>query len=102
MRKQNSDSDSSSSDNNSEGKQIFICEIDSMKFYNEKDYLEHYDEEHPDDYPFYCGPCNQGFNSVEAILSHKNNSLKHRNRTTTYFFNFNCRICNRKSELKML
>ena len=85
MRKQNSDSDSSSSDNNSEGKQIFICEIDSMKFYNEKDYLEHYDEEHPDDYPFYCGPCNQGFNSVEAILSHKNNSLKHRNRTTNIF-----------------
>ena len=61
-----------------EERRIFICEIDSIKFYNEKDYLEHYEEEHSDTYPFYCEPCERGFNSLGALISHKNNSFKHR------------------------
>ena len=81
-----------------EERRIFICEIDSIKFYNEKDYLEHYEEEHSDTYPFYCEPCERGFNSLGALISHKNNSFKHRHINNK--FNFYCGICRRKFKNK--
>ena len=41
---------------------------------------------------FYCNLCNRGFNSQEALLSHKKNSFKHKIITG----NFLCGICKRK------
>ena len=61
-------------------KKIYICQIDSVKFFNEDDYLEHYDEEHPDTYPFYCELCKRGFNHEKALISHINTSFKHKKR----------------------
>ena len=80
-------------------KQIFICEEDDLKFYSEKQYLKHYEEQHPNLYPFYCDKCEKGFNSLNALLAHKNDSFKHRQQNfETYFY---CKVCNRRFKSKL-
>ena len=74
--------------------EIFICEEDGINFFSEKSYLEHYDEEHPDSYPFFCDKCDKGFNSLNAYSAHKNDSFKHKNGNVIH--NFYCNVCNRK------
>ena len=75
-------------------KNIYICQIDSVKFFNEDDYLEHYDEEHPDTYPFYCELCKRGFNHEKALISHINTSFKHKKKNKIP--NLYCKICDKK------
>ena len=68
--------------------EIFICEEDGINFFSEKSYLDHYDEEHPDLYPFFCDKCDKGFNSLNAFSAHKNDSFKHKNGNVIH--NFYC------------
>ena len=37
---------------------------------NEKEYIKHFEKEHPNDYPFYCYACNYGFYSNHEIENH--------------------------------
>ena len=86
----NDDSD----EEDEEEENFFICEEDGMKFPSEKAYLCHYNEEHPNLYPFYCRNCNKGFNSENGLLSHEKNSMKHKRKINVS--NAFCYICKRK------
>ena len=48
----------------------YQCYLDNQKFYNEKEYVEHFLKSHKNDFPFYCDICNRGFWSYLSIESH--------------------------------
>ena len=50
----------------------YICYIDEQAFPTEKLYVEHFQKEHPDDFPFYCDQCEKGFKHEEDKNKHDN------------------------------
>ena len=48
----------------------YECYIDGKTFDNEKQYLNHFNKKHKNDYPYYCNECNRGFYSYDAICQH--------------------------------
>ena len=54
----------------------YECYLDGEKFHNENDYILHFENEHTDDFPFYCYDCQEGFYSNQSIEKHYL-SIKH-------------------------
>ena len=48
----------------------YECYLDRQKFYNEKEYTEHFFKFHKGDFPFYSNICQKGFWSSKAIDGH--------------------------------
>ena len=74
--------------------QLFICGEDGKRIISERAYIQHFDEEHPNLFPFFCNICDKGFNSLNSLLDHKQNSLKHKRGNNAR--NFYCKVCKRR------
>ena len=61
----------------------YECYLDGKTFNNEKEYVTHFKNCHPDDYPFYCYNCQKGFYSKMAIKNH-NKMKKHHKKDSIY------------------
>ena len=48
----------------------YECYIDNKVFESEKEYIEHFNNYHKNDFPFYCDICNKGFFSYKSINDH--------------------------------
>ena len=81
------------SEEEEEEKYNFRCIFDGAAFIEENHYKIHFMRCHPNKFPFFCNICKRGFNSYEAILSHKQNSLIHKRKIIRN--NFYCKLCNR-------
>ena len=56
----------------------YECYLGCGKYNNEKQYVQHFAKQHPDDYPFYCYDCRRGFYASTSIDEHLKNSRKHK------------------------
>ena len=80
----------------------YICYIDKQSFPSEKLYVEHFQKEHSDDYPFYCDICKKGFLHEEDKNKHDN--AKHSNNNNRNNSNIHCwcKVCGREFSSKQL
>ena len=56
----------------------YECYIDKRRFKNEEEYINHFNNYHPEDYPFYCYEFQKGFYSSYDIEKHYNIYKRHK------------------------
>ena len=90
-------------DDDKEQEYYYECYHDNIRYLTEKQYVEHFQKVHPNDYPFYCEVCERGFLSEEAIESHYNYSITHNNKITKKKNknNLTCKTCGKTFKDKM-